>query len=107
MYRSAFRATGSPGGILHAASNGDPRTMSDKALAAFARAYNRRVPEDEVPTISADQLDAEIACAFGFLNERGRDPSVPAHSLVRRFPSDSMTDVALSPRCGRFADLDL
>jgi len=32
------------------------------------------MPEDEEPTISADQFDAEIACAFGFLNERGREP---------------------------------
>ena len=55
-------------------NSGDPHTTSDAALAAFARAYKRRMPEDEEPTISADQFDAEIACAFGFLNERGREP---------------------------------
>lgn len=48
--------------------------MSDAALAVFSSAYKRRMPEDEEPTISADQFDAEIACAFGFLNERGREP---------------------------------
>lgn len=48
--------------------------MSDAALDAFARAYKRRMPEDEEPTISADQFEAEITCAFGFLNERGREP---------------------------------
>jgi glutamate dehydrogenase len=75
LCRATFSATGSPGGILRAVSNGDPHTMSDKALAAFARAYKRRMPEDEEPTISADQFGAEIACAFGFLGQRGREPS--------------------------------
>lgn len=88
-------------------SNGHPHTMSDDAFVAFARAYKGRMSEDEEPTISADQFDAEIACVFGSLNERGSDLSVRVQSLVRRFSSDPMTDVALSPRCGRFADLDL
>ncbi len=46
------------------------------ALVAFANAYKRRMPEDEEPTISADQFEAEISCAFGLLNERGREPFV-------------------------------
>ncbi len=61
-------------GILLSVSNGDTHTTSDAALAAFARAYKRRMPEDEEPTISADQFEAEIACALGFLDDRGREP---------------------------------
>ncbi|MCL1693152.1 MAG: NAD-glutamate dehydrogenase [Actinomycetia bacterium] len=54
--------------------SGDPHTTSDAARVAFSRAYQRRMPEDEEPAISADQFDAEISCAFGFLNARGREP---------------------------------
>ncbi len=55
-------------------SNGETHATHDAALSAFAAAYKHRMPEDEEPTISADQFEAEIACAFGFLGVRGREP---------------------------------
>ena len=61
-------------GILRAVSNGDKQDTRDTALAAFSNAYKRRMPEDEEPTISAGQFEAEIACAFGFLDDRRREP---------------------------------
>jgi glutamate dehydrogenase len=48
-------------------------TRSD-ALEAFARAYARRMPEDEAPIVDGDQLDAEIVGAFDFLDDRRREP---------------------------------
>ncbi|MEN8113169.1 MAG: NAD-glutamate dehydrogenase [Actinomycetota bacterium] len=43
----------------------------NETLEVFGRAYTRRMPQDEAPTIGADQLEAEIACAYRFLDERG------------------------------------
>ncbi|MEN8234515.1 MAG: NAD-glutamate dehydrogenase [Actinomycetota bacterium] len=42
----------------------------NKTLAVFGQAYMRRMPQDEAPTIGAEQLEAEIACAYRFLDER-------------------------------------
>ena len=44
------------------------------ALAAFAEAYTRRMPEDEAPALDDDQLDAEIRYLFDFVDDRGRSP---------------------------------
>ena len=44
------------------------------ALEAFARAYARRMPEDEAPTVDGEQLDAEIVGAFDFLDDRRCEP---------------------------------
>jgi glutamate dehydrogenase len=45
-------------------------------LSVFGEAYTRRMPQDEAPTIGAEQLGAEIACAYGFLDERGGEDAV-------------------------------
>ncbi|MEA3501835.1 MAG: NAD-glutamate dehydrogenase, partial [Actinomycetota bacterium] len=55
-------------------NTGDKQITRDAALAAFSHAYRRRMPEDEEPTISAEQFEAEIACAFEFLDGRGTEP---------------------------------
>ncbi len=44
------------------------------ALAAFGRAYTRRMPEDEAPMVDGDRLDAEIRHLFEFADERRRSP---------------------------------
>ena len=50
--------------------------QSQSPLDAFARAYMHRVPDDEAPTISSEQLDAEVTCVFRFFAERGTDSIV-------------------------------
>ncbi|MGB9357856.1 MAG: NAD-glutamate dehydrogenase [Acidimicrobiia bacterium] len=44
------------------------------ALEAFARAYTRRIPEDEAPSIDSDQLAATVEHLFAFADERRRAP---------------------------------
>lgn len=44
------------------------------ALEAFARAYTRRMPEDEAPTIDGEQLRAEVEYLFRFVEERRQSP---------------------------------
>jgi glutamate dehydrogenase len=55
-------------------STDHPDEERPAALAAFAQAYTRRIPEDEFPTIPPEQLFAEIEGAFGFLDSRGAEP---------------------------------
>jgi len=46
------------------------------ALEAFARAYTRRIPEDEAAAIDSDQLEATVEHLFAFADERRRVPLV-------------------------------
>jgi glutamate dehydrogenase len=48
-----------------------------ESLEAFARAYTRRMPDDEAPEIDGDQLNAQIRSVFRFLDERRSEaPSI-------------------------------
>jgi glutamate dehydrogenase len=53
---------------------GDLEMGRSEALEAFAQAYTQRVPDDEAPTISQEQLEAEVSCVFRFLEGRGESP---------------------------------
>ena len=55
-------------------STDHPEEERSAALAAFAQAYTRRMPEDEFPTIPADELFAEIQGAYRFLDSRAHQP---------------------------------
>ncbi len=44
------------------------------ALEAFARAYTRRMPEDEAPPIDGEQLRAAVEYLFDFVDDRRRSP---------------------------------
>jgi glutamate dehydrogenase len=43
-------------------------------FSAFTKAYTARIPDDEFPLLSPDELHAELADAFAFLAERGNQP---------------------------------
>ena len=66
---------------------GDVPDRESAALAAFAEAYVRRLPEDELPSIPAEELFAEIHDVFHFVDQRGLDPVA-----MRVFNPDPDTD---------------
>ena len=57
-----------------AASQVDVVAELPGAFSAFTKAYTARVPDDEFPLVSPDELQAELANAFRFLAERGDEP---------------------------------
>ena len=62
----------STGGTVKGASD-NAEVALPGAFKAFTRAYTRRIPDDEYPILSAEELDAELADAFRFLAARGDD----------------------------------
>jgi glutamate dehydrogenase len=57
------------------------------AVAAFAKAYTRRLADDELATTSPEELYGLVRSSFGFLDERGAHPT-----LVRAFSPDPAVD---------------
>ena len=54
-------------------ASGDAEVALPDAFKAFAKAYTRRIPDDEYPVLTPEELDAELADAFRFLAARGDD----------------------------------
>ncbi len=66
---------GTAKGRSPAASSDDIVEALPGPFAAFSQAYTARIPEDEFPILSPDELTAELADAFVFLAERGNEPT--------------------------------
>jgi glutamate dehydrogenase len=62
------------------------------AVAAFAKAYTRRLADDDLAATSAEELYGLVWSTFGFLDERGSHPS-----LVRAFSPDPAVDGYTTP----------
>ena len=71
----------SDGGTAEETSSGALASLNDVAtslpgpFAAFSQAYTSRIPEDEFPILSPDELTAELSDAFQFLAARGNEPA--------------------------------
>ena len=64
----------STGGTVQRASDGAEVALPG-AFKAFTKAYTRRIPDNEYPILSAEELEAELTDAFRFLAARGNDTS--------------------------------
>jgi glutamate dehydrogenase len=67
----------------------DARTAPERrdAIAAFAKAYTRRLADDDLAETDADELYGMVLSTFGFLDGRGSHPV-----RVRAFTPDPATD---------------
>jgi len=58
-------------------------TDEERALAAFARAYTRRLPDDRPASIPDDELRAQVANVFDFLQDNAADLAVRVFNPTR------------------------
>jgi glutamate dehydrogenase len=71
----------SDGGTAEETSSGVLASLNDVVtslpgpFAAFSQAYTSRIPEDEFPILTPDELTAELSDAFQFLAARGNEPA--------------------------------
>ena len=72
--------------LIEGIQHGVPADRRD-ALAAFAKAYTRRLAPEELATIPDDQLLAKVRSTFAFTDSRGT-----AHNAVRVFDPEIGTD---------------